>query len=245
MSRQPRLCDSKILFQRAQNNLTGLNDGDFGDARGNLADRDMNGQRHHPKATACQHHHRPVALGDLGEIFGMPREFEAALQQRRLVNRRGDNGARRALHRHGHRCVDSVHHRMRVRRIGMSQPQRRAKRVAVDQCRLWNIAQRAQYARVADQLQYAFADAPAQRVPRGDGDFRPDTGRLAHGDEDGCVRWRGIFTLARHRRICAGPAADPAFQCRHRGAGPADIGATTPPCAVRTIAARRRRARAF
>ena len=48
------------------------------------------------------------------------------------------------------------------------------------------------------------ADPAAQRFERGDGDLRPDPGRLAHGEEDWCVA--GRLSGFRHWRRASGRA---------------------------------------
>ena len=53
---------------------------------------------------------------------GTRSEFEAALQKRRLVDRRRHYRACRALHRHGDGGVDGVYDSMGIRRVGMAHP---------------------------------------------------------------------------------------------------------------------------
>ncbi len=109
--------------QVVRHDPAGLDDEVGGQPADHVAQRQVDGDRHHGEFRRPQHHHRMhrhagVFLGELGEIFGMSRLGEARAVEHVLGDRIGDDRARRAGLHVGDGAADGGDRDRRARCVG-------------------------------------------------------------------------------------------------------------------------------
>ena len=86
--------------------------------RDRVAQRDVNGHRHHAQGRAGEHHHlAPRHAGQFGQELGVARMRKAGLVERRFVDRVGDDRACLAPQRKIDRALDRGNDGGRIRRV--------------------------------------------------------------------------------------------------------------------------------
>ncbi len=123
--RDARARDAEAGGEVARDDAAGLDDEVAGQARHHVAQRQVDGHRHHRELRRPQHHHRMHGLagrlgGELGEEFGMARLGKAGAIKHVLGDRIGDHGGGAAGHHIGDRAADRGDRRRRAAGVGIA-----------------------------------------------------------------------------------------------------------------------------
>jgi len=102
---ESRIVDGEPFLEATARHVGRIDNRFEGESLANIAQRDVGRRQHDPQLVRRQHHRHPRS-SELGEHLCMAGVVVAAREQRRLVDRRGDDAIDVSVHRQLHRPLD-------------------------------------------------------------------------------------------------------------------------------------------